>query len=303
MTAKTRQRSERRKFDWDFEPQLSRHTDHDTFQTHWHGNIQPPVTWAVMRWEEHKNQKNWTSKIMQTDLFWPQSVIITYDPSNVYLPVPNKTRAPTNSCYQLHVAENQDLWSLCQKTSRKMRYGAPTLIRSNNTGLDFPRLGSILQSRCPITTSKTVNFLLHGITVDLDSFRASGPRPVSSPPFCGPQKNIVDSFHLLSQSFHHFSSFTTFCRNKNVWHGFFWLVAIPKRKLPMPQSCKSGKAKCSNRQCNCRNLRDLLVQFQLAGISATLHLDTISIFPRAQTHRNLPFDCGGANHLEHPQFL
>lgn len=29
----------------------------------------------------------------------------------------------------------------------------------------------------------------------------------------------------------------------------------------------------------------------------------ISSFPRAQTHRNLPFDCGGANHLERSEFL
>lgn len=44
---------------------------------------------------------------MQTELFWPQSVTITYDPCNVYLPLPHKTRAPTNFFYQLHVAENQ----------------------------------------------------------------------------------------------------------------------------------------------------------------------------------------------------
>ena len=147
---------------------------------------------------------------------------------------PEPPQIPATSCMWLKIkSHKQDyyLWSLCQKTSRKMRYGAPTLIRSNNTGLDFPRLRSILQSRCPITTSKTVNFLLHGITVDLDSFRASGPRPVSSPPFCGPQKNIVDSFHLLSQSFHHFSSFTTFCRNKNVWHGFLLIGCHPKTEI------------------------------------------------------------------------
>lgn len=66
-------------------------------------------------------------------------------------------------------------------------------------------------------------------------------------------------------------------------------------RLPMPPSCKSGKAKCSNRQCNCRNLVwDLLVQFQLAGINANWHhLHISQVFPGLKRTAIFPLTAEG----------